>query len=54
MVPGNSERGFTIRGLRPRKYYKLSNGERLVTDAEGTLRFRAPADGIVEIRHGSD
>lgn len=40
-VPGPSERNFTIRGLRPRQQYLLSDGKKLSTDAEGTLRFKA-------------
>lgn len=40
-VPGSSARNFTVRGLRPRRQYDLSDGKRLTTDAEGTLRFRA-------------
>jgi hypothetical protein len=54
VVPGNSERAFTIRGLRAHTHYKLSHGERLVTDAEGTLRFRAPAGRIIDIQHSGN
>ena len=52
-VPGSSTREFLISGLHPHHRYNLSTGERAVTDDVGTLRFRAPAGRLVDIRSGN-
>jgi hypothetical protein len=43
LVPGSSERNFTISGLIPERQYMLSTGQRIAADAQGTLRFHARA-----------
>jgi hypothetical protein len=53
-VPGSSARGFTVGGLRPHQRYKLSTGNSVATDAEGTLRFRARAGRLIHIRRSDD
>lgn len=41
LIPGSNERDVTLAGLQPVQRYALSTGERLTTDAQGTLSFRA-------------
>jgi len=50
MVPGASDRSLTIRGLRAHTHYEVSDGRRVVTDAEGTLRCRIRAGKLIQIR----
>jgi hypothetical protein len=49
-IPGSSMREFNVGGLRPRLRYELSTGESLTSDAEGTVRFRARAGALINIR----
>ena len=43
LIPGSSERNFTISGLIPERQYMLSTGQHIATDVQGTLRFHALA-----------
>jgi hypothetical protein len=49
LVPGKSERTFAITGLTPAQQYVLSTGQRLATDAQGRLSFRANAGTLLVI-----
>jgi hypothetical protein len=49
LVPGSSERTFTISGLIPEQQYILSTGQRVAADAQGALRFRASAGKLLVI-----
>ena len=42
-VPGSGMRRFTVGGLPPFTEYKLSNGENVVSDEDGSLKFAASA-----------
>jgi hypothetical protein len=53
-VPGSSMRDFNAGGLRPGVRYKISTGESVTTDSEGTVRFRARAGELIHIQRAEN